>query len=233
MSAMLLQLSSSKGSRRWECYGSPNQFPAGKPNNPDSTILRGDTRMTIEMDAIRVSNFLRVLHDKILADPEFGRLYADMGRVDQTFTRLATALATNIERLEEARANLMLFPTRRQYQDDVDGYLQGLSATSLEIEKVWYQFRTDMLAKTESFILRIEEERAKQLAQPASSLDEETPSTQDTQAASWLKTALSGLATFKDFLSVAVDIDKAVTQWSPVLIESAKSAFDLLKQLHF
>jgi hypothetical protein len=163
----------------------------------------------------------------------------DMGRIDQTVARLATALATNFERLEEARVNQMLYPNRRRYQEEVDDYLQGLSAAEFQIEDMWRQFRTNTLTRTTSLIDRVEEETAKQFDQSPAAPTADATAAGGTQAAttaarsSWLKTALNGLIQFKDFLSVAVDIDKAANQVSPVLMDSVKSALDQLGQLHF
>jgi hypothetical protein len=81
----------------------------------------------------------------VITHPGFERIYAETGRIDQEVTRLAAALQINYERLQDARRNLSLFPGRRQYQDEVDTYLQGLSTTNLEVEKLWRQFRVDAL----------------------------------------------------------------------------------------
>lgn len=200
--------------------------------------------MAIEQNALRVTEFLRALNEKIITDPEFSRLYGGIGNMDVTIAQLATALATNYQRLEEARQSLILYPNRRQYQDDVDGYLQGLAGTASQIEKVWRQFRANTLSRTEFLVQQVYEETTKQLDQQVTASGGETSSTEativdQTQIASpsaqssWLKAALNGLTEFKDFLSVAVDINKAIDQWSPALMESAKNAFTLLGQLHF
>jgi hypothetical protein len=166
--------------------------------------------MTIEQDALEVSAFLRSLREQIITHPEFGRIYADIGTVDQEVTRLASALETNYQRLQEARQNLALFPGRRQYQDDVDTYLQGLSTTALSVDKLWRQFRADALTGAESLIIRVEQEAPKQ-----SSFD----------------TVVNGLKKLKGFLAVTLDVKKAVTEWTPVLGETIRGALDQLGKI--
>jgi len=176
----------------------------------NSMRFTGGTLMTIEQDALQVAEFLRSLREQIIAHPEFGRIYGEVGRVDQEVTRLATALQTNYERLQEARRNLALYPGRRQYQDDVDTHLQGLSTTTLEIEKLWRQFRADALTGTESLIIQVEQKAPKQSA---------------------FDNVLAGLGKFKDFLIVALDIRKAVVEWSPVLVDAVRRALDQLGKI--
>ncbi len=170
----------------------------------------GGTRMTIEQDALQVAGFLRSLREQIIAHPQFGQVYGEVGSIDQEVTRLASALTLNYDRLQEARHNLALYPGRRQYQDDVDTYLQGLSATTLEIEKLWRQFRADALTGTESLIIRVEQEAPKQRS---------------------FDSILAGLRKFKNFLVVALDIKKALVEWSPMLVEAVRVALDQLGKI--
>lgn len=174
------------------------------------TTAIGGTPMTIEQDALQVAEFLRSLREQIIAHPAFGRIYGDVRHVDQEVIRLASALATNYQRLQEARHNLALYPGRRQYQDDVDIHLQGLSTTTLEIEKLWRQFRADAQTGTESLIIQVEQKAPKQ--SPFDSI-------------------LAGLGKFKDFLVVALEIKKAVTEWSPVLVDTIRGALDQLGEV--
>jgi tetratricopeptide (TPR) repeat protein len=126
--------------------------PSIKPN------LTGGTQMSIELDALQVSEFLRSLRKEIINHQEFRQVYGDTGSIGQEIMDLAAALTTNYQRLSEARRKLALYPGRRQYQDEVDTYLQGLSATNDAIEMIWLQFRANTLRRTESLIIQIEEE---------------------------------------------------------------------------
>ena len=192
--------------------------------------------MTIEQQALKVAAFLRSMREQVIANPEFGKHYSDAGRMDNLFATLATNLTLNFQRLEEAREKAAMNPSRRQYQDDIDNYLEGLANTSDRIEQTWQEFRADAQTQLEDLQQKVEIESEQEELEETERTQKLGESTEDTRIAerkNWLKTALNGLGQFKDFLLIATDIDKAVTQWSPTIMEAAKQAFSVLGQLHF
>ena len=221
-------------------------------SNQDNTIISvppisGGKQMSIEQDALKVADFLNALQDMVITDPEFGKFYTDAGRMDNQITMLSTALKTNLQLLQEARTNVMFNPGIHQYQDAVINHLQGLTAATMNIERLWKTFRHDTLKQIHDVTLKVEQE-SKQLEEgqaqaivmqarsaDGSGADSSTGSSgsqEKAQRTSWIKKASDGLSQFTSFLTLATDIDKAVTQWSPVLFESFKHSLDLLSQLH-
>ena len=204
----------------------------------DATVRRtpGDNQVTIEQKALKVAAFLKSMREQVIANPEFGKHYSDAGRMDNLFATLATNLTLNFQRLEEAREKAAMNPSRRQYQDDIDNYLEGLANTSDRIEQTWQEFRADAQTQLEDLQQKVEIESEQEELEETERTQKLGESTEDTRIAerkNWLKTALNGLGQFKDFLLIATDIDKAVTQWSPTIMEAAKQAFSVLGQLHF
>ena len=210
----------------------------------DATLrmIPGGNQLTIEQNALKVVAFLNAMREQVIANPEFGKHYSDAGRMDNLFATLASNLTLNFQRLEEARDNAAMNPGRRQYQDDVDTYLQGLANTNYRIEQIWREFRTNAQTEIEELQQKVElesgqeeleeleeQERTQKLGESAA----DTENTVKAERKNWLKTALNGLGQFKDFLLVATDIDKAITQWSPTIMEAANHAFNALGQLHF
>lgn len=226
-------------------YATVNFSNISTTTQNDVTIQRvsGDVFMTIEQNALNVATFLNALREKIVADPEFGKIYGDSGRMDNQIAMLASALMTNLQRLDEARINQSLFPTRSQYRDEVDGYLQGLATTTQRIEQTWREFRATTLTKIAEEQEKVEQEQAQiQEAQEQETEEEKTvplgqastdvASQKKGARANWIKASLSGLGQFNNFLTLATDIDKAVTQWSPALFEGLNHALEALSQLH-
>lgn len=199
-------------------------------------IMPGGNPLTIEQNALKVAAFLKTMREYVIANPEFGRHYSDAGRMDTLFSSLATNLALNFQRLEEARNKAAMNPARRQYQDDVDAYLEGLMSTSDRIEQTWQEFRTNTSTQIDDLRQKIELESEREEQEEEEKTQKLVASTEDAAKAerkNWLKTALNGLVQFKDFLLVATDIDKAVTQWSPGVMEAVQHAFHALTFLHF
>src|SRR5258706_14623107 len=104
-------------------------------------ITPGGNQLTIEQNALKVVAFLNTMREQVITNPEFGKHYSDAGRMDNLFATLASNLTLNFQRLEEARDNAAMNPGRRQYQDDVDTYLQGLANTNYRIEQIWQEVR--------------------------------------------------------------------------------------------
>ncbi|HEU0002018.1 MAG TPA: protein kinase [Ktedonobacteraceae bacterium] len=198
-------------------------------------IMPGGNPLTIEQNALKVAAFLKTMREYVIANPEFGRYYSDAGRMDTLFSSLATNLALNFQRLEEARNKAAMNPARRQYQDDVDAYLEGLMSTSDRIEQTWQEFRINTSTQIDDLRQKIELESEREEQEEEEKTQKLVASTEDAAKAerkNWLKTALNGLVQFKDFLVVATDIDKAVTQW-PAVMEVVHHAFNALTFLHF
>ncbi|MGH2493486.1 MAG: protein kinase domain-containing protein [Ktedonobacteraceae bacterium] len=198
-------------------------------------IMPGGNPLTIEQNALKVAAFLKTMREYVIVNPEFGKHYSDAGRMDNLFSSLATHLAVNFQRLEEARGKAAMNPGRRQYQDDVDTYLEGLMSTSDKIEQTWQEFRTSTGAQIEDLRQKVELESEREEEEEEEKTQKLGGSAEDAAKAerkNWLQTALNGLVQFKDFLLVATDIDKAVTQW-PAVMEVAHHAFNALSFLHF
>lgn len=220
----------------------PQDFWPPNPNyatftRSDETvrIMPGGNPLTIEQNALKVAAFLKTMREYVIANPEFGKHYSDAGRMDTLFSSLATNLALNFQRLEEARSKAAMNPGRRQYQDDVDTYLEGLMSTSDRIEQTWQEFRTNTSTQIDDLRQKIELESEREEQEEEEKTQKLGASTEDAAKAerkNWLKTALNGLVQFKDFLVVATDIDKAVTQW-PAVMEVVHHAFNALTFLHF
>ncbi len=199
-------------------------------------LIPGDNQVTIEQNALKVTAFLRAMREYVITNPEFGKHYSDAGRLDQLFATLASDLAMNFQRLEEARRNARHHPGRRQFQDDIDTYLQGLANTAQDIEQVWREFRIATTAQIEDLQQQVElksEQEEQQQQERTQKLGESAQDEGKEERKNWFKTALNGLVQFKDFLVVATDIDKAATQWSPTVMEALHHAFNALSMLHF